>query len=189
MNMARKLTLLLSAVALLAFAIPPFARADSITSKAGVLAPINSAVTATSTNLTITNTPFGTIACTKVTLDLDLSKNNGSEVGAVGTAGSADHCAATDKLVAIDSPSLTTLTAGAASGTTFVTIDFTATIGPAKCAYQTDSPTSVPFTYAKGSDTISIAGTLEDPARAACLTPTIEGDFTLTLGGTPVILD
>jgi hypothetical protein len=47
----------------------------------------------------------------------------------------------------------------------------------------------VPFTYVKGSDTISIKGTLEDPARPACLTPTIEGDFTLTIGGIPAILD
>jgi hypothetical protein len=84
---------------------------------------------------------------------------------------------------------MTTLTAGPEVGTTFVTLDFTATVGPVTCAYQNDSATSVPFTYEKGSDTISIAGTLKDPARPACLTPTIEGNFTLTIEEAPVILD
>jgi hypothetical protein len=154
-----------------------------------VLAPINSVVNAVSTNFVTTNTPIGTLDCEKWAFQAMITKNNRAEVAAAGSAGSTEGCEAGGKLLTIDNPTLTTLTAGAAAGTTFVTIDFTSTVGAVTCAYQNDSATSVPFTYVKGSDTISIKGTLEDPARPACLTPTIEGDFTLTIGGIPVILD
>jgi hypothetical protein len=189
MKMARKLTLFLSAMALLAFAIPTFAHADAITSKAGVLAPKNSVVTGVSTNTVTTNTPVGTLECKNVTISATIDTNDGTNVAASGTGGSTVGCEAGGKLLTIDNPTMTTLTAGGLAGTTFVTLDFTATVGPVTCAYQNDSATSVPFTYVKGSDTISIKGTLEDPARPACLTPTIEGDFTLTIGGIPAILD
>jgi hypothetical protein len=190
--MAKKFSLLVAAMALVAFAIPAFANADAITQPAKTLVPVGTTVVGVSTNVETTNTPVGTLKCKKVTIGAILTKNNGTEVAASDDekagANSAESCTAGGEPLTVDSPTLTSLTAGAKAGTTFVTLDFTATAG-VTCSYTNVSATSVPFTYTAGTSTIHIAGKLKDPAHAFCLEPEIHGDFALTVGGAAVVLD
>jgi hypothetical protein len=187
--MAKKFSLLMAAVAVLAFAIPAMASAGTVTSSAGVLAPVGTVITGTSSNTETTNTKFGTLKCANVTVKGKLTENSGGKVAAkTEGVGSTKECKVGTKELTITDPTLLSLSSTAAgSGTVGLTFEATVpAIGTCHFA-----GTAVPFTYTAGSDSIHVAGKLT-ATPAACGTGTgaeIHGDFTLEIGSTGVILD
>jgi hypothetical protein len=194
--MAKKLSLLLAAMAVIAFAVPAFANADAVTMSKGVLAPVTNAektgpadatITGISTNTETTNTPFGTLKCKEVMVSGWLTKNNGTEVSAVddpGEGNSTKECTVGTTELKIDNPTLISLSASTKGGTT-VGLSFTATAAGLSCTY---TGAAVPFTYTAGGSSIHIAGVLKG-SEAFCANPEIHGDFALSITGAAVILD
>ncbi len=188
--MAKKFSLLMAAVAVLAFAIPALANAaPSVTSSKGVLAKAStetknaSTITGTSTNV-VTKSSLGELKCEKVTVTAWLTKNTGTEVHATTDSGSQNKavgCTAGGTPVEITDPTIVTLQANlAGSGTQTVSLTFT--LPAVGCTFTG----TVSFTYVPSSAVIHIAGSL---TSTACGAATIAGDFTLEIGSTPVILD
>src|ERR1700743_2769547 len=85
--MIRKLGLLLTAVAVIAFAAPAVAGAHAVTSPKGVLAPVGTVMNATGNDITITSATLGAITCLTLDTEVTLNKNNGVFWEAAGPAG------------------------------------------------------------------------------------------------------
>jgi hypothetical protein len=186
--MFKKLTLLLAAVAVVAFAVPSLASASSITSSAGKLTPVGTKITATGTNITQTTSTLGAITCKKLTFNFTVVKNASSTFEGEGTNSNpaTESCMngmRTLVFTSFDVSKLLSTTSG--SGT--VNIKAIEDLAGITC---TLIGTSVPFTYTPGSNTIvfsSATGITSSPA--ACGTEKLDGSFALEIGGTPVILD
>jgi hypothetical protein len=83
--MMRKLSLLLAAMAVLAFAIPGMASAHKVTSKAGTLAAIGSTITLKGGG-TLQSSILRAITCTSLALTGTLTTNDGTNVTGSGTS-------------------------------------------------------------------------------------------------------
>jgi hypothetical protein len=188
--MVKKLTLLAAAIAVVAFAIPAAASAaPSVTSSAGVLAPVGTVITGTSSN-TKTQTELGLLTCTNVTVTGKITKNSGTSVEAVsnGKEGTTKGCEVEGSALTITDPTLINLTSTVDTKGS-VTLTFIADLLGISCHFSG----TVPFTYKDPTDTINVAST-SSPALtgspAICgNASSFKGDFTLTIGTTPVILD
>jgi hypothetical protein len=189
--MAKKLSLLMAAVAVLAFAIPAFANAAPAVTLGGgekELAPAGpgetgSTLVGTSTNV-VTSSSLGLLKCEHVEVTAWLTKNSGTEVEAShdpGETNKATNCFAGKIPVSITDPTLTTLIATATTKT--VSLDFT--LPELGCTFSG----TVPFTYTPGGNSIHIQGSLTPSVKACGESAEINGDFTVAIGGTDVILD
>ncbi len=185
--MAKKLSLLMAAVAVLAFAVPAFANAaPAVTSAKNVLAKSGSGTTgstlvATSSNVQ-TESSLGLLKCEKVVVTAWLTENTGSKVLAShdATGNSTTNCTAGSAKVSITDPTVTTLTATSTSKT--VSLDFT--LPELGCTFTG----IVPFNYTSGGSSIHIEGSLT--TSAACgSSAKVKGDLTIRIGPSPVILD
>jgi hypothetical protein len=186
--MGKKLSLLLAVVAAMSLAITATASASKLTSTAGVLAPVGSVITATGSDVTFTSSLLGATTCKTVTLQLTLTKNDGSIVEASGNNvnPAQEGCINGTKKVITTSFNITNLktTTSGAGTMSFVT---TEDIGELECTY---TGTNVPFTYVVGSDVITFtnaAGIVGTPAP--CGTAKLDATFTLEIKGVAVILD
>jgi hypothetical protein len=186
--MVRKFTLLLAAVAVLAFAAPALANASSITSSAGKLTPVGTAITATGSDFTQTSNLLGSITCEKLNVKFTLTKNSGSAFEGSGTSEkpAQSGCRNGEKTLIYTSFDITNI-ASTTSGSG--TLSFTAVedIGTITC---TVTGTAIPFTYTPGTSAIKFASAGPVTSKpAACGTEKIDASFALEIGSTPVILD
>lgn len=181
--MAKKLSLLMGALVVLAFAIPAAANAaPGITKSGGTLASVGQEFNLTGNDFTLTSATVGPVTCKTLDLKGKISKNNGVEFEATGvSAFTASGCAFTVtnfELTQIKSTS---------SGK--LTMNFVATIDidPLECTY---TGTNIAGSYTPGSDTIvfsSSSGVTSTPI--GCGTAKVDGEFTMEIGSTAVILD
>jgi hypothetical protein len=192
--MAKKLSLLIAAMAVLAFAVPAMASATApLTESNGtVVVPVGSGITGTSTNAK-TKTSLGTLSCKKVELMGKVTVNEESTKGpkAEGGAGEEEftgsECEVEGVSVPVKKIKLTNLKTGSGlgltTGTGTATFSFTALIGSFDCVF---TGTNVPFTYSTTTMTNSIKFTNASltGSPAACGTGTFSGDFELFTTGT-----
>ena len=188
--MIKKLSLLLAAAAVLAFALPAMASAHKVTSKPGVLAPVGTTITLTGTDVTFASSLLGATTCKSLTLTMKLTTNDGTNVTASGAtkAPASEDCTNGTKIGNVTEVNITSFKAeGMDTWVNFVwTEDFEGP-NPIECTY---TGTKVPFTYTAGTDSIEFnkaSGIVGSPK--ACGTSTLSGTFTLEIEKTPVILD
>jgi hypothetical protein len=194
-TMTKKFSLLLAAIAVLAFAVPGMASAHAVTSKANVLAPVGTEITGTGSDVTLTSNLLGAITCEKLTLKGKITKNDGSTVEGSGGAEKPPTvgCKNGTNPVTVTSVTVTKLFAGTVGGVskTYATFDATVDIEkPGETLECTFTGTEVPFTYTSGGNSIvftEAAGIKGAPA--ACGTAKLDGTFLIEIGSTAVILD
>jgi hypothetical protein len=188
--MAKKLTLLIAAVAVLAFMVPAMASAAAPLTESGgtVVVPVGSAIIATSTNVRI-NTSLGTLSCKKVVFKNNVSANEvtGGKTRAEATSletFTAQECEVEGIKAPVEKlrvPNLQTGTAlGLPTGNGTATISFTALLpGPLDCLY---TGTNVPFHYLTTTLTNSIKffSVALTGSPTACGSATFSGEFALT---------
>lgn len=175
--MTKRMILLAMAVgALVAFSVPTVASAQLLKQGTKPL-PVGAEFTATSTNL-VTTTELGHLTCSKVTLHLKVTKNEGATSSAATTGVTTEGC----HLVTTPNEETfpATITNASASfhiqqkGVGTATATFLADIGEpvfAEC-HEEGTPG---ITYVAGTDAVHVQGALGGPCGAA----EIHGDFTL----------
>jgi hypothetical protein len=188
--MAKKLSLLVLALAVTAIALPVAANAAKVTSSAGKLTPVGTTLNATGSDPIFTSSLLGAITCETLNLRVVLTKNDGTtfEGSSSVEQPAASGCKFGASTIRITSIQITKLVAGPTGGSmSFVmTTDFEG-VSSFECTF---TGTNVPFTYTAGSDTIvfsSAGGIAGSPA--GCATTKLDGAFTLEVGAAPVILD
>jgi hypothetical protein len=190
--MIKKISLLLAAVAAVAFAVPAVAGAHSVTSPPFKLAPVGSVMTATGNDITINSNILGAITCEKLTTEVALTKNNGVLWEAAGAAAVPPQmgCKNGGKAVVVTKLQVTRLLAEAAG----TTMNFTATvdIGVAPNEVEcTFTGVNVPFEYVAAEPDVikfaNAAGVAGVPV--ACGNAKLSGTFTLEIAGVGVTLD
>lgn len=181
--MFKKLSLLLGLVSVAAFAVPSVASAVGVTQSAGVLAKPGTAITETSTNVKVTSSKLGTVTCEKVTAGAVLVENNAESVEAEGKGeGTAANCINNGKAIKITDFTYKRLRIGPFKLTSLTfKIDFFGI----ECHYE---EVSLAVKYTAGTSSTNVSGPL-NATPAACGTTKIEGDWTMEIGSTPVILD
>jgi hypothetical protein len=191
--MFKKLSLLLAAVAVLAFAVPAMASAHKVTSSKNVLAATGSIITGTGSNVILNSSVLGAIKCSSLTLNGELTKNDGTTVEGSGTTNnpSAVDCTNGTRTVKVTSVAISKLTA-ASAGTwaSFVaTIDIEKPTETLECTF---TGKEVPFTYTSGAgNTINFANVSGAgiTGTTGCGTAKLEATFAFEIGSTAVILD
>ena len=110
--MAKKFSLLLAAIAVIAFAVPTFANAASVTQPGGEETSTGTVLTGVSHN-TVTETALGELSCEVVSIKALLTHNSGGLVTAEQSgAGSTSGCLLEGEFpVTITNPTLKSLTA------------------------------------------------------------------------------
>jgi hypothetical protein len=167
--------------ALFAFAWSATAGAASITSSSGVLAPVLSVLTATSSNTQVTSTKIGTVKCANVSLQARIAENSGLGFQAFSSGeGTTKECN-----VIVSDPTLLSVISNT-SGQGQISLIIKMVLLGTPCQF---SSTSLPFTYAVGSSSIHIGGFLVASPSSCGAHALISGDFKLEIGGAPVILD
>jgi hypothetical protein len=187
--MAKKLSLLLAAVAVAALAVPVTANASSITSSAGKLAPVGTTLTATGTDVNITSAILGSITCSTLTLDVTLDLNSGSTFTA--TEGpelpAQSGCVTNGRpflITGVEVTHLVSTTSGTGTSSFILGLE----IFTSPKVHCTFTGTKVPFTYVVGSDTIAFSNAA-GVSGGPCGTAKLDGTFTIEIGDTSVILD
>jgi hypothetical protein len=172
--MIKKLGLLFSAVAVLAFAVPAFANAATgLTEAGGVPVPVGAKLEYTSlSSTTITSTKTGNIVCAKSTLTGTVTINNSSHylVTQSGLNNTISECKASGGSATVKNIS-GFLEEGNGGGTGAFVISFTVVLpGGLECKYSMSGGV---FTYnpaetADGSDVLTIASQPMTVTPAAC---------------------
>ena len=187
--MFKKMMLMaVSAAALLAFAIPAIAQADTLTETGVALKP-GAGVTATSSNLT-TKTANGTLACQKVTLHFEVVSNNPLVLAPVGTA-TTENCTLNNlPIVTITSGhvlSNLSLTNGEGSVTAEFVSDIFSSPAHSTLVAECEFEGNLNVKGTNGSGTINVGGILNGPCGEGEMT----GAFTLETSGDfhPLTLD
>jgi hypothetical protein len=190
--MAKKISLLLAAVAVIAFAVPAMASASTgLTSPAGTFLPVNTAIRGTNVGApTVTSSKFGTLKCEAVELNGKITKNNETE-GAEGVgsgANTATSCTlpggASFKVKNIELTSVKSLMAETEEG--HAAFSFTATELPQECIF---SATNAKFTYVTNTDVIKFTSVPLTVTGVNCGTATFDASFTLeTTAGVGIII-
>lgn len=184
--MAKKFSLLLAAVAVVALAVPAFASAAAITDGSGNLLANGTLITGTSTNAT-TVTSLGTLTCETVNVKGEITTNNGSTVeGNSSGESETSNCKLGKKTIAITDITLTRLHAEGSSKTGLISVTFVADLPELTCHF---AATNLPFTY--NSTTVTITNGDLEGTPEACEPGTLNGSFviTQTVGGGAVVLD
>jgi hypothetical protein len=184
--MAKKLSLLLAAVAVLAFAVPAFASAATPTlvfSEGGALVPTGTQIKGTGTNVVLTSNLLGEIKCEKLNLLGTLEVNSltagieGKNTNAEGEKPETSNCKNGTKSVVVTNVTLTSLksTVGGAA-----TASFTAKVDVGTELVCNYTGTNVPGTYLNGGSTITFSGASGITATPpACGTNKLDGAFVL----------
>jgi hypothetical protein len=190
--MAKKLSLLMSAVAVLASAVPAAASAATGLTEGGKLIATNQIVTFTNIGeMTLTSEKLGNEPCKSVMLEAELVVNTASEVRATkGGTDSATSCSRAGAEVKIFGIELNEVkTNGGGTGTISLAFKIELNPGGTVCSYV---GTNMTFTYTPGSDAIRIASGPLSVTPAACgKSSSLDGEFTLTTRNTtmPLLLD
>jgi hypothetical protein len=193
--MVKKFSMLLAAVAVLAIAVPAMANATELNTKstggAGTRVPVNTVVTGTGANISLTSSTLGTINCKKLNLKGKVTVNNGTTVEAsnAGEAPEQETCLNGTKPVNVTNVTLTKLFSnetGKGTASFTAVVDIKNPESELKCTF---TGTNVPGTWTSPSSTItfsSAAGVTSTPA--ACGTAKLDGAFTLEVGSSAVFL-
>jgi hypothetical protein len=186
--MAKKLSFMLAAVAVLAFAIPSMASATVATLPAGTVAPVGTKFTTTGTDFILKSNLLGTITCATLNLNGEITKNNGTEVEASGENSSPTQagCKNGEKPVKITKFATLNISESVLG---FVIWSFTIKIhiGELECTF---TGKNINGTYTSGTNVLKFSeasGVTGSPA--ACGTAKLSGQFALESGSTPLILD
>jgi hypothetical protein len=187
--MVKKFSLLLATAAALCLAMSAAASASQLTASAGKLAPVGSTLTVTAPDITFTSNLLGITTCQTLSLNLTLTKNDGTTVEASGAAQvpGQEGCVNGSKKVIVTSFTVTNLTTTGTGKTGTMSFVITEDIDSLECTY---TGKNVPFSYVAGDDAITFnkaAGITSTPVP--CGTATVTASFTLEIKGTPVILD
>jgi hypothetical protein len=187
-HMAKKFSLLMAAVAILAFAIPSFANASQLTNSAGVPTSMGTKIIATSTSptVTLTGSLLGDLSCEHVTLEGELTVNSGGTVEVAGIGeGTQSGCTRSGKPITFSDTTVTNIRS-TMSGTGTASFVSTAMINTIVCHF---TGVNVPFTYTSGSDTIVFSGA-RGVLSTGCGAARLDGTFTLEReGGGTLIFD
>jgi hypothetical protein len=179
--MTKKLSLLLAAVAVLAFAVPAFASASTGLTENGKLIATGQLITFTNIGeVTITSEKLGNEPCRNVMLEAELVTNTTSEVKATkGGTQSASTCTRSGAEVKVFGIELNELkTTGGGTGTISLAFKIELNAGGTVCSYV---GTNITFTYTPGSDVIRIAsGALSVTPLACGKSASLDGEFTMT---------
>jgi hypothetical protein len=189
--MAKKLSLMFLAFAVVAVAIPAIAGATTATLPKGTVAPVGTTITGTGSDVILQSNLLGTITCSTLNLNADITKNSGGTVEASGdnVNPTQSGCVNGSKAVTVTEVEITRVfsnTSGSGSASFVARLDIGSEL---KCTF---TGTNVAFTFTSGTNVIkfsSAAGVSGSPA--ACGTLKLTGEFALEQGGTstPLILD
>jgi hypothetical protein len=181
--MAKKLSVLLAVVGVLAFAIPAVAGANPPLTEFGgsAVVPVGSAATATSANLTL-DSAVGTVSCKNFVIKGKVTKNEQTSGTAAESTGNgetaATGCATEGTPITITKIVLASLktgtTLGFATGTGAASISFTLTV-PALGACKVTG-TNVPVTYS----TTTMTNKFTFTNATLAVSPTSCGPITLS---------
>jgi hypothetical protein len=188
-NMGKKFSLMLAAVAILAFAIPSMANATVATIE-GSPAPKNTSITGTGSDIILQSNLLGTITCSTLNLKGEITLNDGTTVEGKGknVEPTQAGCKNGEKAVTVTSVELENLkstTTGSATVSFVAKVD----IASLECTF---TGTNVPGTFTSGSNVLSFSeatATGIKGAPAACGTSKLKGNFALESGSTALILD
>ena len=190
--MLKKFSLLMVAVAVLAVAVPAMASATELNTKStggeATRVPLNTVVTGTGSEVTLTSSTLGTIKCKKLNLKGKVTTNNGTTVEASSAAETPvqETCLNGTKAVNVTSVTLTKLFSNT-TGTGTVSFTATVDVGPElECTF---TGTNVAGTWTSPSSTLtftSATGVTSTPP--ACGTAKLDGVFSLEVGSSAVFL-
>lgn len=190
--MARKLCLLLAAVAVAAVVLPAsVSAAPALTDGKGNLLKIGTQITASSTNM-VTKTSLGTITCTEAEAFTVLTENSGSLLEAVGFGeGVTFGCklgTTSIKITDFTMEELDTFLFTSGKGT--IALTFEADLPGVTCHFDSHLK-PLPFTYKAGSNVLEVPSAEILGSPEACGVSTFSATFTLsqTAGGGAVVLD
>jgi hypothetical protein len=200
--MPKKIILLLAAVAILASAVPAFARATTGLTESGVLVSPGNKVDAKNIGaVVLTSTKLGATTCDFWTLTGEVEKNTTATVRIVQGAFSANNIAKecmTSNGTAFTVKNLsirelhtegTEISGGLKEGKFSLILELI--VGTLTCKFSTASS---PFDYKAGTDEMTMSGSKLEVTPAACgASATLDGKFTITTDNsptfTPLILD
>jgi len=184
--MAKKFGLLVTAIAVIAFAVPALASASTGVTQGGSLLSPGTVLKGSSTNTTTTTT-LGTLKCATVGVSAELKKNSAAEgVEAVGNGEtSTSTCTLGSTPITIKNITLSKLSSTAGeSGTGKATLSFEAVLSASlTCKYVGTEDT---LTYTSEGSSIKFSNIPLTATPAACGTAKLSGDFALTAGGSAV---
>jgi hypothetical protein len=188
--MVKKLSLLMAAMAVLAFAVPALASAKPVVTKsAGVLANTGEKFTGTGSDVILNSSTLSEITCNKLNLVGTLSKNNTSEgvAGASNGEFTAAECRNRTGVFNFTAFRRTSITATGSPAANSVLASFEATVdvGATECKF---TGTNIAGTFAAGKNTITFTGA-SGVKGGGCGTATLTGTFALEIGTTAVIFD
>lgn len=193
--MAKKFSVLLAAVAVLAFAVPAFASASTgLTMPEGTFIPTGTVITGTNIGtVTTTSEKLGSITCENVMVAAELTVNSAAEVKA-GEASPSEQTATTCfragaevKVFGIQLKELQTNGGGTGKASAAFKVELTP--GGTVCTFEGTNDVG---TYVPGTDKIKIEkGALTVSPLACGKSASLDGEFTMTTKGTnePVFLD
>jgi hypothetical protein len=195
--MAKKFSLLLAAVAVLAFAIPAMANAATL-KEGSSLVPTGTEIFGTGTDVTLTSNLLSTITCEKLTLKGKVTDNGGTSGTVIGsgttTSPGQTNCKNGTKPVVVNSVALSKLFVESTTKA-YATFSASVTIGksPETVLNCTFEGTEIPGTFTSGTgnvkftagSTFNVKGT-----PSACGNAKLSGEFKLeTTNGTEVQLN
>ncbi len=182
--MAKKLSLLMAAVAVLVFAVPAMASAapTATNSKTGEVLKPGTAVTATGTDVTLTFATIGNLTCGHLNFTGTLTKNNDTEGVESESINQFTSAECTNKNGAVNFTEIRIHTTITASGTVKITIKFVFDLGGLTCTFN---GTNVAGAYSPGTDTITFTEAT-GLNGGACGTAKLDGSFTMEVGSTPM---
>ncbi len=184
--MAKKLSLLIAAVAVWAIAVPAMASAAPTATAGGTVVKVGETITATGSDVILTAATVGNITCQQINLGAQLTKNNDTEGVAMKSINqfTYNNCTNKNGAVTITTIELTNLVANVSGS---VSAFFVSKIDLGTKLTCTFTGTSVPGGYTAGTDTVTFTGAT-GVNGGACGTATLDGSFTLELGTTPVLI-
>jgi hypothetical protein len=183
--MAKKLTFLLAAIAVLAFAVPAMASAavPTLQEESGTPVKTGTTIRGTGSNVILTSSTLGEIKCTTITLEGVLSVNdmtNGITASNTGQVSPpTTDCTNGTNTVNVTNVTLTDLksTVGGVAKTSF-----TAVVDIGASTTCTFTGKEVEGTYANGGSVLTFtAATGITSSPVACGTAKLDGKFTLEL--------
>jgi hypothetical protein len=177
--MIKKLSLLLTGLAALAYVGPSAANASAVTFPAGTLLAVGSTIELTGTNVIVTSTILGELKCENLNLVGTLTKNTGTTVEGSGVEETPfqEGCSGPSGAIKLTHVTITKLVTTGSGHTGTLNFDTTTDIGALTCTIK---GTDVPFTYTAGGDAIvftKAGGITSSPA--ACGTLKVDGTFTV----------
>lgn len=180
--MAKKLSLLLAAVAVLAFAIPTVAGAATLES-GGSVVPVGTKITGKSTNA-VTQTGLGKLSCKEVVLLGKVTTNSGGTVEGVGTGeATGTTCNVEGTAVEVTNIVLSNIKSNATTGTGKGTASFSFKSTLPVVGACTFTGTNAPGTYSTTTMTniLKIEKATLTASPSACGPANLSGEFALTL--------